>query len=203
MKLFNLLYLVSVVVLLASCGSKYTASFGPSQKFYKPEAERSADVASAKGAPASEPVQMPESADRVDVAANNAPESYERAAIHGTVTASAKDNDHKAVKKPTDRMQEISDKYGNDRRYDEKNIAEMSKAEKRSLLKEVKRDLKEVKKIEKKEGISNRKIYIGIIIALAGLVLSILVSGSIGGLAILVGVILIVWGLIEQGTINL
>ena len=82
----------------------------------------------------------------------------------------------------------------------------LSKEDKRAFKKEVKRDFKDVKnqlkqlKQEEAKNVSmNQKIYIGIIIAVAGLVIAILASTGIGALAIIVGVVLIAWGLIEQG----
>ena len=47
----------------------------------------------------------------------------------------------------------------------------------------------------------NRKVYSGLIVAGAGLIVAILVSGTLGGLAIIIGVALIAWGLIEEGSI--
>ena len=46
------------------------------------------------------------------------------------------------------------------------------------------------------------KVYIGAVIGAAGLVLLILgVASAVGGLAVVVGLVFIVWGLIEQGSI--
>ncbi len=81
---------------------------------------------------------------------------------------------------------------------------EKRKAFKKDIKAKVKDYLKkrkEFRKQNKKKGKAmNRKIYTGLIIAGAGLVVAILASGTIGALAIIVGIALIAWGLIEEGT---
>ncbi|MDA0194527.1 MAG: hypothetical protein O2887_13605 [Bacteroidetes bacterium] len=94
-----------------------------------------------------------------------------------------------------------------------------TKAEKKEIRKEIKEEIKKVRseiKEIKKENISNSpdmqskkatqgldgKVYIGTVIALAGLVLLILgVASPVGSLAVVVGLVFIVWGLIQQGSI--
>ena len=72
----------------------------------------------------------------------------------------------------------------------------------RHQLKEVLKEKKALKKEAKnKKAAMNRKVYSGLIVAGAGLIVAILVSGTIGGLAIIIGVALIAWGLIEEGSI--
>ena len=60
---------------------------------------------------------------------------------------------------------------------------------------------KALKKDLKSNKISNQKIWIGIVVGVAGSLISILASGSVGAVAIIVGVVFIVWGLIEQGSL--
>ena len=76
---------------------------------------------------------------------------------------------------------------------------------KKNLRLELKNTLKEHKALKKqaknKKTAMNRKVYSGLIVAGAGLIVAILVSGTIGGLAIIIGVALIAWGLIEEGSI--
>jgi len=73
-------------------------------------------------------------------------------------------------------------------------IALRSKKELKAAKKELKRDLKHQNK-----KISNQKIWIGVVIGVAGILVSILASGSVGAIAIIVGIGFIAWGLIEQG----
>ena len=66
-------------------------------------------------------------------------------------------------------------------------------------LKEVKRDMKQAKKEAKQKDVCfNKKMYVGLVVLLAGIVVAILASGAVGALAIIVGVALIAWGFIEQ-----
>jgi len=69
----------------------------------------------------------------------------------------------------------------------------------RKQLKEVKRDMKQAKKLAKQDDVYfNKKMYVGLVVLLAGIVVAILASGAVGALAIIVGVALIAWGFIEQ-----
>ena len=87
--------------------------------------------------------------------------------------------------------------------------AKLTRKEKKVVKQNIRHQLKEVLKEQKilrkeaknKKTAMNRKVYSGLIIAGAGIVVAILVSGTIGGLAIIVGVALIAWGLIEEGSI--
>ncbi|MDN5213934.1 hypothetical protein QQ020_17800 [Fulvivirgaceae bacterium BMA12] len=87
-------------------------------------------------------------------------------------------------------------------------FSELTREEKKAFKQDIKRQLKKIsqeRKLAKKEAGKkaaqmNRKIYTGLIIAGAGIVVAILASGTVGGLAIIVGVALIAWGLIEQGS---
>ena len=87
-------------------------------------------------------------------------------------------------------------------------FTKLTREEKKAFKRDIKQQLRKIsreQKLEKKEAKKkgaqmNRKIYTGLIIAGAGIVVAILASGAIGGLAIIVGVALIAWGLIEQGS---
>ncbi len=89
-----------------------------------------------------------------------------------------------------------------------RNITKLTREEKKAFKQDIKRQLRKIsqeRKLAKKESGKkaaqmNRKIYTGLIIAGAGIVVAILASGTVGGLAIIVGVALIAWGLIEQGS---
>ena len=86
------------------------------------------------------------------------------------------------------------------------NYASASKQEQKQMrkdikkqLKEVKRDMKQAKKEAKQKDVYfNKKMYVGLVVLLAGIVVAILASGAVGALAIIVGVALIAWGFIEQ-----
>ena len=81
-----------------------------------------------------------------------------------------------------------------------------SKEEKRAIRKLVKQDYKtlrkEYKKAKKdspnKEIVFNSKMYIGLVIFAAGLLIAILASGSFGAVTMIVGIGLLAWGFIEQ-----
>ena len=79
--------------------------------------------------------------------------------------------------------------------------SEEDHAEKKELHKVQKQLKKDLRREVKKEArqIKNQKIWIGVVIGVAGLLISILASGSIGAIAIIVGIGFIAWGLIEQG----
>ena len=180
----RILSIVFSCSLIISCGPKYTASFGPSQKFYKPEKqklEETQNVALEEIDVQNESVTAVENSDS-------------KVSTEDLVASTTMVKESKADK----RINEVSEKFKEGGKFDKANIAKMSTSEKKALLKEAKKDIKSLKKESK---ISNQKIYYGLIIALAGLVVAILVHGGLGGLAILVGIVLIVWGLIEQGSI--
>lgn len=81
-----------------------------------------------------------------------------------------------------------------------------SRQERKALRKEVKQQFKQVRKDlkvaqkehQQKDVYFNKKMYIGLVVLLAGIVVAILASGPVGALAIIVGVALIAWGFIEQ-----
>lgn len=180
----RILSIVFSCSLIISCGPKYTASFGPSQKFYKPEKQQ---------------VTETQNVAKQDSEVENEM-VYDEKVAETTLANEELIASTKAIKESNadKRIQEIAAKFKEGGKFDKANIAKMTTSEKRTVLKEAKKDIKALKKQSK---ISNQKIYYGIIIALAGIVVGILVSGPLGGLAILVGVVLIVWGLIEQGSI--
>lgn len=82
----------------------------------------------------------------------------------------------------------------------------LSKTEKRVIRQQAKEDLKslkmQVKKAKQeaatKDVVFNKKMYIGLVIFAAGLLVAILASGPIGAIGIIVGIGLIAWGFIEQ-----
>ena len=112
---------------------------------------------------------------------------------------------------------------------------DVSRAELKQIRKELKREIKsinsEIKVLEKSKRIApekerskfessitekkvqkeaakamNRKIFLGILIGAAGLVLIIIggsTLGPIGGIALVVGLVLIVWGFIEKGSLEI
>lgn len=174
------LLLSVIVIMITSCGPKYTASFGPSQKFYQPEKESLAKSDFEK----KEKITHVESYElKNDPITDN-----EVIASKNQLSAFSADS----------KTKEIEEKFKTGGKYDKANIEKLSTKDKKTVLKEAKKDIKALKKQSK---ITNQKIYVGLIVALAGLVVAILASGALGGLAIIVGVVLIVWGLIEQGSL--
>ncbi len=66
-------------------------------------------------------------------------------------------------------------------------------------FKQVRKDLKVAKKEQQQKDVYfNKKMYIGLVLLLAGIVVAILASGPVGALVIIIGVGLIAWGFIEQ-----
>ncbi len=106
-------------------------------------------------------------------------------------------------------LTKVSEALENESNFSNAVVTRKIKREKRKAFrKEVKtkvkdfiKERKEWRKQNKKKGKAmNRKVYTGLIIAGAGLIVAILASGTIGALAIIVGIALIAWGLIEEGT---
>lgn len=81
-----------------------------------------------------------------------------------------------------------------------------TRTERKAMRKDIKQELKQVRQNMKeaktdaaqKDVYFNQKMYIGLVVLLAGIVVAILASGAVGALAIIVGVALIAWGFIEQ-----
>jgi hypothetical protein len=81
-----------------------------------------------------------------------------------------------------------------------------SKAERKVIRKQVKEDYKTLRKeykkakkdAEAKDIAFNSKMYIGLVLLGAGILIAILASGSLGAVTIIVGIGLLAWGFIEQ-----
>lgn len=171
--------------IVISCTPRYTASFGPSQQFYEPDRVEEAVTLVYDG----------ESTVEVNTVQEVSPASEKNEQL---LVASAKTE--KAVNIQPKKAAEVVAKYQTKNTLADKgSMARLSPKEKKEVIREVERDIKELKKAKKKASIENRKVYSGIIIAAAGLLVAILVSGTLGGLGILVGIVLIAWGLIEEG----
>jgi len=86
------------------------------------------------------------------------------------------------------------------------NYKNASKQEKKAIRQQVKEQYKtlrqEVKEAKKeattKDVHFNQKMYIGLVVFGAGILIAILASGAFGAVAIIVGIGLIAWGFIEQ-----
>jgi len=86
------------------------------------------------------------------------------------------------------------------------NYKNASKQEKKTIRQQVKKQYKtlrkEVKKVKKEATTNdirfNQKMYIGLVVLGAGILIAILASGAFGAVAIIVGIGLIAWGFIEQ-----
>lgn len=163
-----------------ACSPKYTASFGPSRKFYDNKVSGSV-------------VTRNNTLDRPLIAEGIVEEALPPRNLEASVKVKPAAESNK--------IDHIVSKYTENKIPSTKEILRMPLKEKRQVFKEIKRDLKSIKKAKESQSIDNKKIYAGIIIALAGLVIAILASGPIGALGIIVGVALIAWGLIEDGGI--
>ena len=200
MKTVNKFFMCALLGVIGyGCAPKYTASFGPSKPFYEDKKETALDnqvIAEAKVEKVEEELEVKESQPSL-IETNTDKKNIETVEIEKLTTSLSE--------KPvltTPKAEQLEEKYINSNKLSVKEINKLSGKEKKKLFREIKKDLKEIKKLKKKSSIENRKIYAGIIIALAGILVAILVSGTIGGLGILVGIILIAWGLIEQGTLS-
>jgi|GEM_PF-3486773 len=86
------------------------------------------------------------------------------------------------------------------------NFDAFSKTEKKAVRQQVKQDFKTLKKEYKKaendaanqDIVFNKKMFIGVVIFAAGVLVAILASGPVGAIGIIVGIGLIAWGFIEQ-----
>ncbi len=176
----RILAMAFLAVVFSACSPKYTASFGPSQKFYKSEKSQI-------------PNALSEVTDRQKVITQNTPEKQVVA------SASTSPKHVPPIASTSTRTEKIVEKYTKNELPSVKKVLKLPAKERKKVLKEVKKDIKALKKAKKNNSIENKKVYAGIIIALAGLVIAILASGPIGALGIIVGVCLIAWGLIEEG----
>ncbi len=85
--------------------------------------------------------------------------------------------------------------YKNASRQEKKAIRQQVKEQYKTLRQEV----KEAKKISTTQDIQfNKKMYIGLVVFGAGILIAILASGAFGAVAIIVGIGLVAWGFIEQ-----
>jgi ElaB/YqjD/DUF883 family membrane-anchored ribosome-binding protein len=85
--------------------------------------------------------------------------------------------------------------YQNASKQEKKAIRQQVKEQYKSLRKEVKEAKKEA---TTKDVHFNQKMYIGLVVFGAGILIAILASGAVGAVAIIVGIGLIAWGFIEQ-----
>ncbi|MEM9298397.1 MAG: hypothetical protein AAGA64_08400 [Bacteroidota bacterium] len=178
----RLLLFMLLVAGFFACSPKYTASFGPSQKFYKPVQHEDVSGELLTEVDEAIDIDLKESEEIELVEASNSSK------LISTVQSKT-------------RSEKIVEKYSKSGIPSTKEVLKLPARQRIKVLKEVKKDIKALKKAKKDKSIENRKVYVGIIIALAGLVIAILASGAIGALGIIVGVVLIAWGLIEQGGI--
>ncbi|MEM7106912.1 MAG: DUF308 domain-containing protein [Bacteroidota bacterium] len=179
----RILLIALLAIVLSACSPKYTASFGPSRNFHEPEQLK---------------IENPDAllTDREslneELTSTIPEESVVEASTTGVPTVSPS---------RTTRTEQIVQKYTEEGVPSTKEVLKLPTKEKVKLLTQVKKDIKALKKAKKNNSLDNKKVYAGIIIALAGIVVAILASGALGGLAIIVGVALIAWGLIEEGSL--
>ena len=99
------------------------------------------------------------------------------------------------VAPPSDATAKFVENYKNASKQEKKAIRQQVKQQYKSLRKEVKEAKKEA---TTKDIHFNQKMYIGLVVFGAGILIAILASGAVGAVAIIVGIGLIAWGFIEQ-----
>ncbi len=183
-----------------SCAPKYTAHF-QNDPFYKENnkkvVETTQEVAPVDEVqPVIDPVEMKEAA----------PEETDETAVASKKNLIAKLGEIPSIKELVDEHKEnVKELKASD--LDQKTLEKEIRKEEKRAHKEVKKQLiKEIKEIKdtkdsEDQNAMNRKVFIGIIVAAAGIIIAILASGAVGSIAIIVGVGLIAWGLIEQGSV--
>lgn len=101
----------------------------------------------------------------------------------------------KKINEPQNASSTLVENYRNASKKEKKAIRQQVKEEFKTLRMEVKKAKKEAKA---NDITFNKKIYIGLIILAAGILVAILASGPVGAVAIIVGIGIIAWGFIEQ-----
>jgi hypothetical protein len=99
------------------------------------------------------------------------------------------------IDSPNDKAAAFIASYKNASKQEKKKIRRQIKEEYKSLRKQVKLAKKDA---VAKDVVFNQKMYIGLVIFAAGILIAILASGAFGAVAIIVGIGLIAWGFIEQ-----
>ncbi|MCA6075338.1 hypothetical protein [Fulvivirga sedimenti] len=175
-------------IVFSSCAPKYTASFNNSREFYKDEK------------------QVVKTDDQKTIKEENVseikPEETMVASTNKSVVAQLAEIP--SIKKIVEEHKEnVANLKSSE--LDQKELKKEIRKEEKRAHKEVKkqlvREIKEIKSVKDTDSSQamNKKVFIGIVIAAAGIVIAILASGGLGAVAIIVGVGLIAWGLIEQG----
>ncbi|MEJ2005398.1 MAG: hypothetical protein P8X57_10625 [Cyclobacteriaceae bacterium] len=189
----SLLSLLVGGLFFTSCAPKYTASFNKSRTFYDDNTPRL--VESEDKQEVDEPVTpAPEKVSDETLVASTDKNMIKRLAEIPSIKAIVEE--HKS------NVEEIRNSEA-----DQKEISKQIRKEEKRAHKEVKkqlvRELKDIKKVNDHDASKamNQKIFIGIVVAAAGIIVAILASGSLGAIAIIIGVGLIAWGIIEQGGI--
>ncbi len=179
--------------IFSSCTPKYTASFNNSREFYKGETQ----------VVKNDPVKaVEEEQDVITQAPEEAPETMVASTDKKAVVAQLAEIP--SIKKIVEEHKEnVANLKSSE--LDQKELQkEIRKEEKRAhkqVKKQLVREIKEIKSVKDTDSAQamNKKIFIGIVVAAAGIIIAILASGGIGAVAIIIGVGLIAWGIIEQG----
>ncbi len=188
------LTLIAGGLFFSSCAPKNTASFTQSRPFYddtKPRlVQADAEIVPEK----EEIIASPAQPDKEKVMASTDKKVIRQLAEIPSIKAIVAE--HKA------NVQEIKNSESNHAEL-QKQIKKEEKRARKEVKKQLVRELKDIKKVHGQEATNamNQKIFIGIVVAAAGIVVAILASGGLGSVAIIIGVGLIAWGIIEQGGI--
>jgi len=188
----SILTLLLGVLFFTSCAPKYTASFNKSRSFYDDDESRVVKTTEQAEVTATEAVPSPEKVEDETMVASTDKGMIRKLAEIPSIKAIVQE--HKA------NVEEIK-KTDADQKEIAKEIRKEEKRAHKAVKKQLVRELKDIKKVDGQEATKamNQKIFIGIVVAAAGIIVAILASGTLGAVAIIVGVGLIAWGIIEQG----
>ena len=178
----------------SSCAPKNTASFTQSRPFYDDNKPRLANADTKTTPEQTKIVNPPENLNQEKLVASKDRKIIRQLAEIPSIKAIVEE--HKA------NVQEIKISE-TDQAELEKQIRKEEKRAHKAVKKQLIRELKDIKKVNGQEATQamNQKIFIGLVVAAAGIVVAILASPGLGSVAIIIGVGLIAWGIIEQGGI--
>lgn len=179
-----------------ACSPKYTASFNQSKPFY----EEKTLVAENQQEPITETV-ITETAPAAIVAPEAPSEKMVASTDKNVIRELAEIPSIKSLVEEHKANVEALKESQLDQKTLTKEIRKEEKRAHKAVKKQLVKEIKEISSVNDSEQTNamNKKVFIGIVIAAAGIVIAILASGGLGAVAIIVGVGLIAWGIIEQG----
>jgi uncharacterized membrane protein len=190
------LLLFCLLILCGSfaCSPQYSAHFN-NQPFYT---ENTVVVEEETIVPVAHTTETPEIIEQPAVVTAEAPETAVATTNKNMIARlAAIPSVKKIVEEHKENIEKLKERETNQKTL-EKEIRKEEKRAQKEVKKQLIKEIKDVKGTEDKEAM-NQKIFIGIVIAAAGIIIAILASSGLGAVAIIVGVGLIAWGIIEQG----